>query len=167
MAESRLAFRAVVPGDRTALERMHRRCSEATRYHRFQTRGPGLPESYLDTVLSESAGATSILATDGPPDHRRVVALASMAPVSPGVAELGVLVEDGWQRRGIGRLLVRQLVGVGRGQALHALTAQTLTTRRWILGLLRDEVGGAVSYGPMSDTVRITAFLEPVGERCG
>ena len=70
-----------------------------------------------------------------------------------------MLVEDAWQRRGVGRLLLRPLAERCRRRGVAALTAQTLCGRRALRGAVREEVGGPVEYGPLSDTVRMTAKL--------
>ena len=106
---------------------MWERCSLATRIARFHAPVRDIPASYLETVLSDPA--TSLVAADrsaGP-----VIALASLIPGRAGSAELGVLVEDDWQRRGIGRQLVARLIAA-RAHQVTELTASVLAQNaRW------------------------------------
>jgi hypothetical protein len=77
------------------------------------------------------------------PDARAggIVALASCRTVEEGAAELGLLVEDAWQRHGVGARLLRDLVAHARRTGLRVLEAQLLAEQAWITGLLRP-------YGP-------------------
>ena len=74
---------------------------------------------------------------DGPVVDGTVVALASCRAVDEGVAELGILVEDDWQRRGVGGDLLGEIVAYAARTGLRALQAQVLAEQPWIVGLLR------------------------------
>jgi GNAT superfamily N-acetyltransferase len=86
---------------------MHRRCSPASRYHRWQAPLPEMPESYLAGVLAGAAEHLALVAVswDG-----QIVAVAS-AVQQQDVWELGILVEDRYQRRGLGSALLAALLG--------------------------------------------------------
>ena len=74
---------------------------------------------------------------DGTVVDGTVVALASCRAVDEGVAELGILVEDEWQRRGVGGDLLGEIVAYAARTGLRALQAQVLAEQPWIVGLLR------------------------------
>ncbi len=81
------------------------RCSPRTRYERFHGVVETIPPEYLRRCLhgdGQEAGVAELVTGE-------LVALASTGPAAPGVRELGVLVADRWQRRGIGRLLTADL----------------------------------------------------------
>jgi len=136
--------RQAVPADREALARMFERCTASTRYRRFHGPVKAIPERYLAEALSgspfhyalvaflEPASAAHARALSG-----RTVALASCRLVEEGAAELGLLVEDAWQRHGLGTRLVNQLVAHARGSGLSVLEAQLLAEQAWITSLLR------------------------------
>jgi len=67
----------------------------------------------------------------------RIVALASCRLVDEGAAELGLLIEDAWQRRGLGTRLLRDLAAHASAAGLRVLEAQLLAEQAWISGLLR------------------------------
>lgn len=71
-----------------------------------------------------------------------MVALASLSR-SPGsgTAELGMLVEDAWQRRGIGRRLVAHLVAAAPARGITTLTAAVLAGNAQVADLLRRVPG--------------------------
>lgn len=64
------------------------------------------------------------------------MALASCRVVTRGVADLGVLVEDRWQRLGIGGALLREIAGHAASTGIGVLTAQVLAEQSWLLRLL-------------------------------
>jgi ribosomal protein S18 acetylase RimI-like enzyme len=138
------------PGGRDlpCLAAMWERCSLATRIGRFHAPVRDIPASYLATVLSDPA--TSLLAGPGRGDAAVagpgragavVVALASLIPGDGGSAELGVLVEDAWQRRGIGRRLVTELIAGASDRQITEVTASVLAQNAGVAELLRRVPG--------------------------
>jgi GNAT superfamily N-acetyltransferase len=95
------------------------------------------PASYLETVLS--VPAASLVAVRGQADA--VVGLASLVADGGSSAELGVLVEDGWQRRGIGRHLVAHLIAAAPAREITELTASVLGQNGGVADLLREIPG--------------------------
>jgi len=68
----------------------------------------------------------------------------------PGLAEVAVVVEDAWQHRGIGGLLLKRLAARARRRGIYAFTATMLGENRAAARLLRSLSPGArfrVSYG--------------------
>jgi len=153
------AVRQAAAGDRPALERMLARCTGQTRYRRFHGPVTAFPERYLTEALSGSPLHFALVAcldedaegdgtvvdgtvvdgtvVDGTVVDGTVVALASCRAVDEGVAELGILVEDDWQRRGLGGDLLGEIVAYAARTGLRALQAQVLAEQPWIVGLLR------------------------------
>jgi GNAT superfamily N-acetyltransferase len=112
---------------------MWERCSLATRMSRFHAPVRRIPASYLRTVLSDPSA--SLVAVASRTDV--VVALASLVPGDSGSAELGVLVEDAWQRRGVGGQLVAHLIASASVRQVSELTASVLTQNARVADLLR------------------------------
>jgi hypothetical protein len=152
-----VSVRRAAPDDRDALRAMFERCTAGTRYRRFHGPVKAIPERYLNDALSGSAFhyalvacPTPVAAADGggiadtsaataadaggPPDG--IVALASCRTVAEGAAELGLLIEDAWQRRGLGTCLLLDLVTHARRTQTRVLEAQLLVEQAWISGLL-------------------------------
>jgi GNAT superfamily N-acetyltransferase len=135
------------PADREALTLMFERCTPQTRYRRFHGPVKGIPERYLADALSGSPFHYALVgyavvgcpeaALAGEPEATRIVALASCRTVNEGAAELGVLIEDAWQRRGLGTRLIGDLAAHAAGAGLRVLEAQLLAEQAWIAGLLR------------------------------
>jgi L-amino acid N-acyltransferase YncA len=84
----------------------------------------------------------------GPPvvaAHERtgiVLAFASLIrSASDSTAELGVLVQDAWQRRGIGHRLVAHLITAAPARGITVVTAAVLTQNATVADLLRQAPG--------------------------
>ena len=164
VAAGTCSVRRAAAADRPALERMLARCTGQTRYRRFHGPVTAFPERYLTEALSGSPLHFALVAcldedaegdgtvvegtvvegtvvegtvVDGTVLDGTVVALASCRAVDEGVAELGILVEDEWQRRGVGGDLLRKIVAYATRTGLRALQAQVLADQPWIVGLLR------------------------------
>jgi GNAT superfamily N-acetyltransferase len=178
-----------VPADREALAQMFERCTTATRHHRFHGPVKAMPERYLAEALSGSPFHHALVACLGPDTgdphtgeahtgeahtdeaHTgeaiepnappgEIVALASCRMVDEGAAELGLLIEDAWQRHGLGTRLLRDLVAHARRTGLRALEAQLLADQAWITGLLRPY--GSCRIGNTWDGVlNVTVRLDP------
>jgi GNAT superfamily N-acetyltransferase len=140
-----IRVRQAVPGDREALARMFERCTASTRYRRFHGPVKAIPERYLAEALSGRPlhyalvaflePAAAVQAAEALSDG--IVALASCRLVDEGAAELGILVEDAWQRQGLGTRLVNELVAHANAVGLRVLEAQLLAEHAWITRLLR------------------------------
>ena len=159
VAAGTCSVRPAATADRPALERMLARCTGQTRYRRFHGPVTAFPERYLTEALSGSPLHFALVAcldedaegddtvvdgtvvegtvVEGTVVEGTVVALASCRAVDEGVAELGILVEDEWQRRGVGGDLLGEIVAYAARTGLRALQAQVLAEQPWIVGLLR------------------------------
>jgi GNAT superfamily N-acetyltransferase len=125
-------IRQVAAGDRPALAEMLARCSDQTRERRFHKYVRCFPEPYLAEALAGRAAHFSLLAQAG----QAVVALASCVATGRGSAELAVLVEDSWQRLGVGARLLSLLVAHADQSGLARLEAWVLASQAWVLPVL-------------------------------
>lgn len=159
------SMRRAAAGDRPALERMLARCTGQTRYRRFHGPVTAFPERYLTEALSGSPLHFALVACldedgavgDGAVVDGTVVALASCRAVDEGVAELGILVEDDWQRRGVGGDLLGEIVAYAARTGLRALQAQVLAEQPWIVGLLRRH--GTCTTAAAGQALHVTLSL--------
>jgi GNAT superfamily N-acetyltransferase len=124
----------VRPGDRAALLHLFEACSEATIVGRFFALLRSFPSAYLDGALANSPKAhDAVVVRYG--DGLHVAGLASVVarPGDPRAAELGVLVADGWQGRGLGRSMVETLVSRAARRGAEELAASVLPHRSGLL----------------------------------
>jgi GNAT superfamily N-acetyltransferase len=96
--------------DTPALMRMHERCSADTMYRRYAAPLARVDERFARRLLLAGGGA--LVATLG----SEVIAIASVSVCEAGVVEVAILVEDGWQRRGLGSRLLSASARLARGQ---------------------------------------------------
>ena len=64
------------------------------------------------------------------------IARYDLDPTS-GMGELGIVVAEAWQKRGVGTALVRRLVEVGKGHGVKGLRADVLVSNPGMIGVLR------------------------------
>ena len=110
------------PDDLDAVTDLHERCSLTSRLRRYRagTRRPS--EAAMRRLLSPEAGH-ALVAED---EQGRVIAIGTLVWEVDG-AELGLLVEDGWQRRRIGSLLARRLVAEAMENGVSRIRATVHT----------------------------------------
>jgi len=116
-----IVLRKGVPGDADAVAELHRRCSMATLFRRYQTGVRTMPRRRLHRLLVPPRG-TSVLAVFG----REVIGLGQLIPLMSGGAEVSLLVEDAWQRQGIGTALLARLAVLAEAQGFTELSAESL-----------------------------------------
>ncbi|MCK4176872.1 GNAT family N-acetyltransferase [Aciditerrimonas ferrireducens] len=142
-------IRAATPNDRQALLALHERCFEETRGQRSFTARRRL-------TTGDLAGPT----TPFDPDHvvlvverdGRVVAAAEYErSVGQEEAEVAFLVEDAFQGRGIGTLLLEHLALLGRHHGVRRLVGDTLPTNHRMLDVLTSV--GFVEHASLEDGV--------------
>lgn len=128
-----LHLRQACAEDRPALEAMFKRCSLQTVYRRFHGQVRAFPRAYLEEALAGVAEHYALIAASG----AEAAALASCrAADRPGEAELGILIEDDWQRRGLGGVLLERLVTYADSAGIGVLRVQLLTEQDWIIAKL-------------------------------
>ncbi|QLQ11407.1 MAG: hypothetical protein HZY75_14790 [Nocardioidaceae bacterium] len=96
-SKSEPVTRLAVPGDAMALVRMADRCSSKTLAGRFGTPLLGLQPRMARQILAE--GATLVVEVG-----HEIVAMSTVTAGEP--AQVALLVEDGWQGRGVGARLL-------------------------------------------------------------
>jgi GNAT superfamily N-acetyltransferase len=116
--------------DAQVLLRMVDRCSRNSLFHRFHGYSD---RSLYGRVLVEHLGdGGSLIACR----YGDCIGLATVALGGPTV-DLGLLVEDAWQRRGVGTGLLAAAATLARANGAVALHADVLGDDAFIVGLLR------------------------------
>ena len=157
-----LIVRAILPADRDRIRRLLDRMSPLTRYRRFLTPVPRPTAAmieYLVTVDYRDRLALVAVAGD------EIVAVARYdrlaAPADPGEAEAAIVVEDAWQRRGLGTQLLVRLIAAARERGIHTFVAEVLAENRPMMGLLRA-VGDAARIAADGPEVVVHLTLDDV-----
>ncbi|MFF3561169.1 GNAT family N-acetyltransferase [Streptomyces sp. NPDC002574] len=149
-----ITVRRAGPEDLAAARALHERCSPATLAHRYH--GPVADvDRYLNHLLSPRFGQTLAVQTVS----GRVVALAHLL-WDGDETEVALLVEDAWQRRGIGLELLRRLVAQAVEAECESVYAVTRATNTGMIATMR-RLGLPLDYQVENGTLVITATLSP------
>ncbi|MGR4880036.1 GNAT family N-acetyltransferase [Streptomyces sp. LARHCF249] len=146
--------------DQAAARAMHDRCSERTlglRYH-----GPVADaDAYLGHLLSPRFGRTLAATTAS----GRLVALGHLL-WDGDETEVALLIEDEWQRRGIGSELLRRLIAMAVEAGCDSVYAVTRASNTGMVAAMRG-LGLPLDYQIEEGTLVITARLDatPVSPR--
>ncbi|PYC78865.1 GNAT family N-acetyltransferase [Streptomyces tateyamensis] len=153
-----LTVRRAAPDDKAAALAMHGRCTAATLRKRYH--GPVADaDRYLDHLLDPRHGQTLAVETaDG-----RLVALAHLM-WDDDSAELAVLVEDDWQRRGLGLDLLRRMAALAAEAGVATVYAVTQAGNTALIGAMR-RLALPLDYQVEDGTLVITAHLAGAAEQ--
>jgi RimJ/RimL family protein N-acetyltransferase len=130
-------MRQVQPDDAPALVRAYANLGEQSRYRRFFTVMPELPEATLKAAVEvdhtdhEALVAVPLLSTEIVGECRFI-----RLPDQPDTAEVGVTVVDAWQGRGLGSALLARLSERALEAGIEYFTAEVLAENRTMLALL-------------------------------
>ncbi|WP_370939117.1 N-acetyltransferase family protein [Amycolatopsis sp. cg13] len=116
-----VVLRIGTPRDIDAIGAVHLRCSAKTLFNRYHTGLRTVPRKWLHRLLMPPRG-TSLLAVCG----RDVIGFGQLISQRDGTAEVSLLVEDAWQRQGIGTALLARLVVLAAADGITELTAVRL-----------------------------------------
>jgi GNAT superfamily N-acetyltransferase len=155
-----ITVRRADTGDLEAARAMHERCSPRTlgmRYH-----GPvGDADRYLKHLLSPRFGRTLAVQTAS----GRIVGLGHLL-WDGDETEVALLVEDAWQRRGIGGELLERLVALAVEAGCDSVYAVTQSSNTGMVAAMRA-LELPLDYQIEEGTLVITARLAPQGEAEG
>ncbi|MGI5400473.1 GNAT family N-acetyltransferase [Streptomyces sp. CA-135486] len=153
-----ITVRRVDQGDVEAAKAMHERCSDRTlsmRYH-----GPVADAGrYLNHLLSPRYGRTLAVQTAS----GRLVALGHLL-WDGDETEVALLVEDAWQRRGIGAELLGRLVALAVEAGCESVYAVTQSSNTAMVAAMRG-LGLPLDYQIEEGTLVVTARLDATAAR--
>jgi acetyltransferase len=131
----RLGVRPVTPNDTALLADLISRMSDTARWMRYFR-----PLSSAELIYQEASRVTrrepqlgvALVATAFEGSRVRAIALAELAhdPAEPAAAEVALLVRDDAQRKGVGTLLLREIIALARQRDVRTLHA-TLQAENW------------------------------------
>ena len=129
--------RQVQPGDGPALVRAFANLGEQSRYRRFFTVLPELPEDLLQAAVQvDHTDQEALVAL--PPQSAEIVGDCRYVRLAdqPDTAEVGAAVVDAWQGRGLGSALLTRLSERALETGIEYYTAEILAENRTALALL-------------------------------
>lgn len=133
------------PNDKQALEDLFRRSTVETRYRRFHHMVKEFPYAHLADLTCRCGPYVTVAARIREGEQAGdLIGLASAATTDPDAAEVAVWVADDWQRRGVGAVLMRRLLGLlgeARVRAARAQVAYDNWPARRLLHALAPDAG--------------------------
>ncbi|MFN0070112.1 MAG: N-acetyltransferase family protein [Chloroflexota bacterium] len=136
---SPVVIRNIMPSDAAAHRRLIERISSTSRYERFLHAVDRLSDIETQHFVEVDGVARVALVALDPANPDEIIAVARFdREADPFRAEVAVLVGDAWQGRGLGTLLVQQLVERARTDGVSTLVANILATNTRSLSLFHD-----------------------------
>ena len=133
-----LRLRPIRPDDEPRLVELFNRMSPRSIYQRFFRSYEQLPEAwYRHFANVDYSTRLALVAEDQELIEPELHALASWEPgETPSTTEIAAVVEDAWQHRGLGNLLLDALLGAAETRGHGRFTADILADNRPMLRLL-------------------------------
>ncbi|WP_150243485.1 GNAT family N-acetyltransferase [Nocardiopsis quinghaiensis] len=147
-----LSLRQVRESDAPALSALHRRCSAETVRNRYFAGVKELSPHMLRVFCDSERGLTLAVRPRG---EEEPVALGHlMYTLDPGVGEIALLVEDPWQRRGVGSALTRALTLTAADWGLAEVRAETTLANTGMMRIMRRLGASVRTQGTASGYVQ-------------
>jgi RimJ/RimL family protein N-acetyltransferase len=136
-----LLLRPIRPTDEPKLVTLFYSMSEDALYKRFMRVVKRVPHEerqyFLDVDYDDNMAM--VLETCDPLTEPEIVGIAQyFRDPTTGFADVGFIVRDAWQAKGLGRILVDEMVQLARARGLKGLTAEVLTSNQTMLHLFRS-----------------------------
>ncbi len=133
---TRVSIRVATPRDRERLRAMFSRASCETIYRRFHIPYPDVPERTLALMLGVDDHHHDKESLVAVAEEGEIVGHAMYARLGDGgEAEMAIVVEDGWQSKGVGKSLLSELAQRARLRGIEIFTGEVLGENRSMLGL--------------------------------
>lgn len=157
---SSVTLHPVSPIDRDELRAAIDAADEDTLYHRFFTARPKLHEADLDRLTTVDQRSRAAFVAREPAG--RGVAVARYEPDTDGAAEVAVVVDPSWRRRGLAGALLRILGETAIDSGYDRLRAYALAENRAIAAVLARE-----GYEVTDRTGPLVTWERPTGGYLG
>jgi acetyltransferase len=139
-----VSIRPIQPEDAIILKSGFQRLSQESIYYRFMSDKRYLTDEEARRFASvDYRTRMAFIATALEDEEEQLTGVARyevLLPDRPDTAEAAIVVSDSFQRRGLGRLLMKRLLDYAHAQGVHYLRAEILIDNHRILKLI--ESGG-------------------------
>jgi GNAT superfamily N-acetyltransferase len=148
-----LKLRALRHSDKSGLIGIFKRCSPETIRYRFLSSIKSLPKEMLERLLTvDGAKQVALVVVQGEGADERIVAVGryNAEKDRPVVAEVAFLVEDAFQKRGIGTQLLDTLADIALEHGITHFSADVLVDNQVMLSIFRKAgyaMTSSASYG--------------------
>lgn len=150
-------LRPILPSDADRLRRFHGRLSEETIYFRFFAVVRELSDRDVQRFTTVDHNArVALVATVG----AEIVGVVRYEQVDAASAEVAFTIEDDYQGRGLGSVLLEHVAAAARERGISRFVAEVLPANRKMLRVF-EEAGYVVSSALDDGVVRLSFDLEP------
>jgi GNAT superfamily N-acetyltransferase len=131
-------LRPIRPDDQESLIAFHDRLSGQTAYQRFFNVVKHLPAAWAHFLVNvDYDRRLALVAEHGDGPDRTLVAVARYdCSGQADAAEIAFVVQDDWQGRGLGRILLNALLAAAEARGIRRFRASVLASNARMLGLL-------------------------------
>jgi RimJ/RimL family protein N-acetyltransferase len=165
---SSVHIRPIRPDDAPRLQELYDRLSRHTVYQRFFTVMQRLPPDWARILATvDYQRRLALLAEHDTPRGVEVVGVGRYeAADAPDTAEVAFVVQDGWQCRGLGTILLREVLDAAAARGIHEFCAYVLAENRRMLDLIArvGDVHERKTEQGVTE-LRFTRRAEPAGVR--
>ena len=133
---TRLRLRPIRPDDEQRLVDLYDRLSGHTAYQRFFTAMKRLPPDWVHILANVDYRRRLALVVEHAPSGE-LVAVARYEPTDrEDTAEIAFVVQDGWQNRGLGTVLLGDLLAAAEARGIRRFRAYVLADNKRMIDLL-------------------------------
>jgi RimJ/RimL family protein N-acetyltransferase len=135
---TRLHLRPIRPEDQERLMSFYDHLSRESAYQRFFTVMKRLPPDWAHLLANvDYERRLALLAEHGPPTARELIGVARYEPTDRAdTAEIAFVIQDGWQNRGLGTLMLDALLAAAEARGIRRFRAYVLTSNARMIDLL-------------------------------
>jgi GNAT superfamily N-acetyltransferase len=138
-------LRLTRPSDATRVRDFLERLSPETRQRRFLSPMPHVPAGAIDHFTFYDPRERLVLAATCPGEGgEKVIGIGDVGFLSTGIAEMGLVVEEVHQSRGIGKLIAEALASLALSRGATHLKAEMLDSSPAVLKVL-GSIGPTIS----------------------
>lgn len=136
---AQLRIRPILPDDETRLVTLYGRLSRQTAYQRFFTVMKRLPADWVHHFANVDYRRRMALVAEVDWDWRPElvgVARYDASEEEGDTAEVAIVIQDYWQGRGLGPIMLNEILRAGEAQGLRRFRAHVLADNRRMLAML-------------------------------
>lgn len=158
-----LTLRAIAPDDVGRSQAFLRSLSFGTRYFRFGRGDFVYSDEELEALCrSEPAGGAQFVVTCMLSGQEMIIGSARFVPAdAPDECEFAAVVDDRWQRRGIGHRLLRALIDEAASRGLRRMHGKVLASNRGMISFV-EQLGFTLDPSSAPQPIkRVVRSLQP------